>query len=92
MKPGILIALTGVALLTLTSKAQLSPTYICADFDHNGIVSLADVQQVQDHFGTYAGSSNWQGRYNLNPGRDVPFPRIDLSDLLIAAEQYNVGC
>lgn len=100
MAPALTLALALVVAVFVAAapvevRADLHlPPYRCADFDHSGTVSIEEVGEVIDHFGTFPGSppneqgTRWSGRYNLDPGG---FPRVDLTDILIAVQQWGAG-
>jgi len=66
----------------------------CADFDHDGVVTEADVGFVTDRYGTYPGSQpnsdtglHYSWRYDLNGDR-----RIDISDIIAVVRQIGAEC
>ncbi len=62
----------------------------CGDFDANQAVTVGDILQMIQRFGTFAGpppSPNWDPRFDLNNDG-----RVDLSDLLIEVQEFGRDC
>lgn len=83
-----------LGLLAGSAGVGLASDVRCADYDRDGVVSLAEVLQVADRFGTYPGSPpnsdsglGYEGRFDLNKDRAV-----SIGDILIAAIQAGEGC
>jgi hypothetical protein len=59
----------------------------CGDFDANKAVAVGDILQIIQRFGTFAGSPNWDPKFDLNGDN-----RVDLSDLLIEVQEFGRNC
>jgi len=86
--------LLAAGLLAGSAGVGLASDVRCADYDRDGVVSLAEVLQVADRFGTYPGGPpnsdsglGYDGRFDLNKDRVV-----SIGDVLIAVSQVGEGC
>jgi hypothetical protein len=87
--------LSGIAAVGLTLAATIGTVGAqhCPDMDQDGVVTVADVKIVADHFGTFPGGPlnnaglGWSARFDLNHDQ-----RVDLADILRTAKRLGAVC
>ena len=89
----VLALAIGLSLAAGGLQARTAGAERCPDLDHDGEVTLADVNAVADRYGTYAGGPANDGGFRYSGRYDVTLDRhIDLEDILLVLSHVGEDC